>query len=211
MMQPAITVTASQRTRGALLARRARTETSLAGVQEIVDRMLKDKTPITMAAVARQAGVSRTFLYDNPQARQIIVTAAAKAAGRRAEGHEAERKALEASWRERALNSEDALKAAHAEILCQREQIAELLGQIRDLNTGWTEDDRIRMTTENLALKRTARDQATDIRSLTDKLAAARENNRFADRRITDLEARIAEPQLRQGNEVDQHSAKDKS
>lgn len=31
------------------------------------------------------------------------------------------------------------LKATHAEILRQREQIAELLGQIRDLNTGWTE------------------------------------------------------------------------
>jgi hypothetical protein len=126
-------------------------------------------------------------------------------------GHEAERKALEASWRERALNSEDALKATHAEILCQREQIAELLGQIRDLNTGWTEDDRIRMTTENLALERTARDQATEIRSLTDKPAAARENNRFAGRRIADLEARVAEPLLGQGNEVGQHSAKAKS
>ncbi len=209
MTQPT-TAVPPQRTRHALLARRARTEASLTGVQEIVDRMLKDKTPITMAAVSRQAGVSRTFLYDNPAARQIIITAAAKAAGRRAEGHEAERKALEASWRERALNSEDALKAAHAEILRQREQIAELLGQIRDLNTGWTEDDRIRMTTENLALKRASRDQATEIRSLTDKLAAARENNRFADRRIADLEARIAEPQLRQGNEVGQHSANSK-
>jgi hypothetical protein len=210
MMQPATKVITSQQTRGALLARRARTEASLAGVREIVDRMLKDKTPITMAAVARQAGVSRTFLYDNPEARQIIATATARAAGRRAEGHEAEREALKASWRERALNSEDALKAAHAEILRQRDQIAELLGQIRDLNTGWTEDDRIRMTTENLALKRATRDQEREIRSLTDKLAAARENNRFADRRIADLEARIAEPQLGQGNEVGQHSANGK-
>jgi uncharacterized coiled-coil protein SlyX len=210
MMQPATKVITSQQTRGALLARRARTEASLAGVREIVDRMLKDKTPITMAAVARQAGVSRTFLYDNPEARQIIATATAKAAGRRAKGHEAEREALKASWRERALNSEDALKAAHAEILRQREQIAELLGQIRDLNTGWTEDDRIRMTTENLALKRATRDQETEIRSLTDKLAAARENNRFADRRIADLEARIAEPQLGQGNDAGQHSANGK-
>jgi len=209
MTQPA-TAVPPQQTRHALLARRARTEASLAGVQEIVDRMLKDKTPITMAAVARQAGVSRTFLYDNPEARQIIVTATAKAAGRRAKDHEAEREALQASWRERALNSEDALKAAHAEILRQRQQIAELLGQVRDLNTGWTEDDRIRMTTENLALKRATRDQETEIRSLTDKLAAARENNRFADRRIADLEARIAEPQLGQGNDVGQHSANGK-
>jgi len=209
MTQPT-TAVPPQRTRNALLARRARTESSLAGVQETVDRMLKDRTAITMAAVARQAGVSRTFLYDNPAARQIMATAAAKAAGRRTEGHETERKTLEASWRERALNSEDALKAAHAEILRQREQIAELLGQIRDLNTGWTEDDRIRMTSQNLALKRAARDHETEIRGLTDKLAAARENNRFADRRIADLEARIAEPQLRQGNGAGQHSANSK-
>jgi uncharacterized coiled-coil protein SlyX len=66
------------------------------------------------------------------------------------------------------------------------------------------------MTTENLALKRATRDQEREIRSLTDKLAAARENNRFADRRIADLEARIAEPQLGQGNEVGQHSANSK-
>jgi len=68
----------------------------------------------------------------------------------------------------------------------------------------------IRMTRENLALKRTVRDQETEIRSLADKLAAARENNRFADRRIADLEARIAEPQLGQGNKVGQHSANGK-
>ena len=31
------------------------------------------------------------------------------------------------------------------------------------------------------------RDQETEVRSLADKLAAARENNRFADRRIAEL------------------------
>jgi len=75
--------------------------------------------------------------------------------------------------------------------LRQREQVAELLGQIRELTTGWTEDDCVRMTGENLAFKRTVRDQETQLRSVADKLAAARENNRFADRRIADLEARV--------------------
>jgi len=194
----------------ALAARQARTDASMQRVHETVDRMVKDKTPIAVAAVARRADVSRTFLYDNPEARRIVEAGAAQAAGRRAEGRQAEQQALQATWLERALNSEDALKAAHAEILRQREQIAELLGQIRDLNTSWTEDDRIRMTSENLTLKRTVRDQETEVRSLADKLAAARENNRFADRRIADLEARIAKPQLGQGNEVGQHSANGK-
>lgn len=51
------------------------------------------------------------------------------------------------------------------------------------------------MTSEHLALKRTARDQETQLRNLADRLAAARENNRFADRRIADLEARMVDMQ----------------
>ncbi len=51
------------------------------------------------------------------------------------------------------------------------------------------------MTSENLALKRTVRDQEMEIRSLADKLTAARENNRFAGRRIADLEARMVDVQ----------------
>lgn len=192
MTQPATTAAVpSQRTSHALAARQARTEASLDRVREVVSRMLKDKAPITVADVARRADVSRTFLYDNRGAKQIIEAGAAQAAGRRADSREAEQQALEASWRERALNSEDALKTAHAEILRQREQIAELLGQIRELDNGWTDDDRVRMTSENLALKRTVRDQETQLRSVADKLAAARENNRFADRRIADLEAKV--------------------
>ena len=36
-------------------------------------------------------------------------------------------------WKDRALNAEDALKAAYAEISSQRDQIGKLLGRIRDL------------------------------------------------------------------------------
>ncbi|MEY9930753.1 septal ring factor EnvC (AmiA/AmiB activator) [Catenulispora sp. GP43] len=51
------------------------------------------------------------------------------------------------------------------------------------------------MTSGNLALERAVRDQETEIRALTDKLAAARENNRFVDRRIADLETRVVDLQ----------------
>lgn len=78
MTQPITTAAVSpQRTNRALEARRARTDASLIRVQDAVDRMLKDKTPISVAAVARRSGVSRTFLYDNPEARQIISSASA--------------------------------------------------------------------------------------------------------------------------------------
>jgi hypothetical protein len=54
----------------------------------------------------------------------------------------------EATWRERALNTEDALKAAHAEILTQRTQIGELTGRIRDVQAEWTEGANQRITIE---------------------------------------------------------------
>jgi hypothetical protein len=43
----------------------------------------------------------------------------------------------EASWRERALTTEDALGAANREILQQRQRIADLTGHVRDLEQTW--------------------------------------------------------------------------
>ncbi|MFJ2591273.1 hypothetical protein [Streptomyces sp. NPDC087538] len=94
----------------------------------------------------------------------------------------------EASWRERALNTEDTLKATQDEVLNQRTQIAELLGQIRDLQTEWTEDDIVRITTENATLKKRVRELEQENRRVTDRPAAARDNVRFAD-----LEAQVIE------------------
>ena len=100
----------------------------------------------------------------------------------------------EATWRERALSAEDALKAAHAEILAQRARIGERLGRIRDLEAEWTQDAVERIITENATLKQRVRQLTTDNRTLDERLTAARSNRRFQDRRIADLEARLTEP-----------------
>ncbi|MER5601764.1 hypothetical protein, partial [Streptomyces sp. NPDC002265] len=100
---------------------------------------------------------------------------------------------LEASWRERALNTEAALKTAPAEILAQREQIAELIGQARDLKSEWSEEDIARIITENGSLKRQVRELSTKSKSLTGKLSTARHNVRFADKRIADLKVQLTE------------------
>jgi chromosome segregation ATPase len=100
----------------------------------------------------------------------------------------------EATWRERALNAEDALKAAHAEITTQRTRIGELLGQVRDLEAEWTQEAIQRITTENATLKQRVRTLTTDNRTLDERLQAARSNMRFQDRRIADLEAQLADP-----------------
>jgi chromosome segregation ATPase len=97
----------------------------------------------------------------------------------------------EASWRERALNAEDALKAALSEIRTQRERIGLLLGQIRDLEDSYDEDTTQRVAAENTTLRQRAGQLAQDNRALEEKLQAARSNNRFLDKRIANLEARL--------------------
>jgi uncharacterized protein YukE len=91
------------------------------------------------------------------------------------------------TWRERALNAGDALKAAHAEIAAQRSRIGELLGRIRGLEAEWTQDAVERFTAESSTLKQRVRQLTTDNRVLGERLKAARSNLRFQDRRIADL------------------------
>ncbi|MFF6953003.1 hypothetical protein ACFZAD_30715 [Streptomyces iakyrus] len=130
---------------------------------------------------------------EHPEARRLVTDAVARAPGLRADADEAQHQVIEASWRERALNTEDALKAAHSEITNQRERMAELLGQIAELQQDWTDADIVRITTANVALRREVTALTNENERLTKRLMAARDNGRFADRRIAALEAHIAE------------------
>ncbi|MFF9510644.1 hypothetical protein ACF1BU_11695 [Streptomyces sp. NPDC014724] len=76
----------------------------------------------------------------------------------------------EATWRERARNAEEGLKAARAEILTQRTRFGELLGQISDLQAEWTEEAIQRISVENTALKQRVRQLTTDNRSFDERL-----------------------------------------
>jgi chromosome segregation ATPase len=180
------------RTAAALEARRKRSEAGLATVAQTVEQMLKARTNVTFAAVARQAGVSRTFLYEHSHARRLVEAAASKNEGRRIEDLHTEQAVLEAAWKQRALNAEDALKAAHHEIRTQRDRIGELLGQVRDLQTHWTEQDLIRVVDDNNRLKKQVRQLTSENNDLKNKLSAARDNARFAEKRISVLEAEYA-------------------
>ena len=97
----------------------------------------------------------------------------------------------EPSWRERALNAEAALTTAHAEIAAQRRRMAILLGQIRDLEHDLSPEAAQRLATENTTLKQRVRTLTAGNRTLEEKLKAARENLRFHDKRIADLEAQL--------------------
>ena len=182
-------------TEAALAARRRGTEAALGRVRDAIARLRREKTPVSVAAVSQQAGVSRTFIYGNPDARAAVADAIAAAGEQRTRILDAQDDEREATWRERALNAEDALKAAHREISTQRTRIGELLGQVRDLQSEWTEEAITRITTENATLKQRVRTLTAGNRTTEEKLKAARENLRFHDKRIADLEAQLAPPQ----------------
>jgi len=181
------------RTAAALAARRRTTKDAVGRVHDAIARLRRERTPVSVAAVGRRADVSRTFLYDNPQARAAVAAATAEAGQQRAQTLADTDTEQETIWRERALNAEDALKAAHTEITTQRTRIGELLGQIRDLEAEWTEEAVQRITTENTTLKQRVRQLTTDNRTLDERLQAARSNLRFADRRVAQLEAQLLE------------------
>ncbi|CAL9396595.1 hypothetical protein SUDANB6_01370 [Streptomyces sp. enrichment culture] len=181
------------RTATALAARRKRIEAALQRVHAAIARLRREKIQVSVAAVARRANVSRTFLYDNPDARAAVASVMTDAGERRAGMLVEQDDEREATWRERVLNAEDALKAAHAEIHTQRVRIGGLLGQVRNLEAEWTEESIQRITTENATLKQRVWQLTADNRTLDERLKAARSNLRFQDCRVADLEARVAD------------------
>jgi chromosome segregation ATPase len=161
-------------------------------VRDALGQMKREHAKGTVAAVARRADVSRTFLYQNVEARKLINEWVANEHDRRGQARSADVARIESSWRERALNAEDGLKAAHNEILAQRNTIAELAGKVRDLEADIPEDGIQRLVTENTTLKHQIRQFTNDIKRFQDRLHAARDNNRFLDNRIAELEAELS-------------------
>jgi hypothetical protein len=183
--------TAASQTAAANQARRKRTEDKLRAVADAIQQMQRRRLPVTYPAVASRAGVSRTFLYDNPAARDLIRAATTRADRQRQDDQYDRNAQAEASWQQRALNAEQALKAAYAEIRAQRTRIGQLLGQLRDSEHEHHSDVTGRLSTENATLKQRIHDLTNGQRTLEERLQAARSNNRFLDKRIADLEAQL--------------------
>jgi hypothetical protein len=67
--------TAASRTAAANQAGRKRAEDKLRAVADAIRQMQRRGLPVTYPAIAARGGVSRTFLYDNPAARDLISAA----------------------------------------------------------------------------------------------------------------------------------------
>ena len=181
----------ANRTEAAIVARRSATATMLDRVRDVLGQMKRERAKVSFAAVGRRAAVSRTFLYQHPDARKLVDDAVGAATGHRIRGHAEQAAQAEASWRERALNAEEGLTATYREIAQQRTAIGELLGSIRDLEGDLPEDSLQRLVTENTTLKKQVNNLTQENRRLQDRLQGARDNNRFLDNRIAALEAEL--------------------
>src|SRR5260221_7940206 len=143
----------TDQTAAAILARRQHATSLLRNVEDALRKLRRDRARLTFRGVAARAGVSRTFLYENPAARQLVEDAIGTANQERQIAVARQDSQAEAPWRERALNAEDALTPANPEILQQRQRIAGLMGPIPDLEQTWSQDGLQRLTTENTTLR----------------------------------------------------------
>lgn len=136
----------------AIQARRRDVARKLAAVDKAVKTLGRTGAPITRAGVAQLAGVSRSFTYENTDANQLITQAQQRSRTRAGDRVDTLTGQQEASWRERALNAEDHNRQLRHELADERRLLAELLGQLRDPDGTWIENDRKRLHTENRQL-----------------------------------------------------------
>jgi chromosome segregation ATPase len=184
---------APDQTAAATAARRRQTRDKLVRVEKAIGQLRRERGRLTVRAIAERAGVSTTFLYENPEARVLVQAAVTDSKSRHVRVTQDEHERIEASWRERALNAEEQLTRFQAEIFAQRQRIGTLMGQLRDVEQMVPGESVQRLTTENTTLKRRVQQLSREHRTLQERLEGARSNLRFADKRIADLEAQILE------------------
>lgn len=182
-------MTTTDQTAAAVAARRAVADQAVERVKRTLKEMRRERAVISIAAIARRANVSRTFLYKNPAARDLIANVPRPSAHASA----ATGQPSTDTWRDRALNAESQLREAFNEIASQRDRIGALLGEIRQLQLNLPEEGVQRIMSENTTLRTRLRDAEGEARRSTERLAGARDNNRFLDKRVADLEAELLE------------------
>ncbi|MEU3135773.1 DUF6262 family protein [Streptomyces sp. NPDC006854] len=182
-------------TEAAIAARRRQTEEKLTRVETAISQLRRERGRLTVRALADRAGVSATFLYENAEARTLVQQAITASKSRHDQFAQDKHERIEASWRERALNAEAELTRTQKTVFDQRQQVGELMGRLRDAEQMVPGESVQAIATENATLKRQVLQLTREHRSLQERLEGARSNNRFADKRIADLEAQILELQ----------------
>lgn len=172
----------------AIDARRRDATTKVAAVEMTVKLLGRTGSPVTRAAVSKLAGVSRSFTYENEEARAIIAAAQARTQARIEARPEEVTAEQEASWRERALNAEDQVRKVRQELTTQRRLVSDLMGQLREPDGTWVEQERDRLRKENELVCSQRNQLLRERDDLQRRLEGARANvSRLSERRVTEL------------------------
>lgn len=107
------------------VANQRRQERKRAAVDDALRSMLRRNEPVSVAAVAKKAGVSRNFLYSHEELLRRVGEA-----GSSRMAQPSARPSSEASLRNRLANALDALREANAENKRLQAQIERLTGEL---------------------------------------------------------------------------------
>lgn len=175
----------------AIEARQADSQAKVKAVESAVRALGRAGLPVNRTSVAKHAQVSRTFLYDNEAAAKVVEKAKDRTESKARATQDAALDAEASSWRERALNAEDALRIKRNELVEARREVADLLGQLRDPDGTWLREDRERLLRERESLTkernelrqllRRAETQRDSARSVADRLRQSNVRDLFPD------------------------------
>ncbi|HPY26046.1 MAG TPA: DUF6262 family protein [Mycobacterium sp.] len=171
----------------AIAVRKKDSRTKLANVEQALKRLLKQKvTEIDKSHLAALAGCSRTFLYQNQDARNLIAQTEARMKASPLKDAVASGPVDEANWRERALFAEQQLREIRAKNNSLSRTVADLLGQLRDPDGTWIEDDREQLRQQNETLRAALAGERLARAEAERRLEASRSNVRNLRQREAD-------------------------
>lgn len=173
--------------RAAIDARQKDSREKLASVEQALKRLLKQKvSEIDKSHLAALAGCSRTFLYQNKDARNLIAQAETRMKASVLKGVHDSDAVEEANWRERALFAEHQLREIRAKNNSLSRTVADLLGQLRDPDGTWVEDDREQLRQQNETLRAALAGERLARAEAERRLEASRSNVRNLRQREAD-------------------------
>jgi hypothetical protein len=172
----------------AIDARKRAAASKVAAVDKAVRALGRSGAPVTRVVVAQLAGVSRSFTYENAAAKQMIAAAQARTHARAEDRIEMRTAQQEASWRERALNAEAEMRNLRRELSNQRQLVGDLLGQLREPDGTWIEEDRNHLRQQNEHLLSERNQLLLERNELQRRLDGARANiARLHEHRVQEL------------------------
>lgn len=170
--------TAAEHTNRLVALRRLDSHDKARRVLAALDGTLGAGEPLTIAALARHAGVSRRFIYDHPELRAEAERRSAQAADRQAGAATASVRVTVASLRADLANAKTTNHGLHIELAALRRRLGQLLGQDALADLDHRQVDPSIASARLSGLEQSLFETAEELARRTEELDAARQINR---------------------------------